>query len=105
MALPGSVFLKKATSSSVTVEKGSLAGTPAEEALEPSAPVCSFLRESPGCHEVPRRTSRQRLTLESLSVTAREKVQCGLRHWSTALRLTALWRIITMIGVIVCRVQ
>lgn len=106
MVLPGSVFLKKATSSSVTAEKGSLAGTPAEDILEPSAPVlCSFLGVSPGCHEVPGRTSLQGLTVESLSVAAREKVQCGLRHWSTALRLTALWRIITMTGVTVCRAQ
>lgn len=103
--LPGSVFLKKATSSSVTAEKGSLAGTPVEDVLEPSAPVCSLLGVSPGCHEVPGRTSLQGLTVESLSVAAREKVQCGLRHWTTALRLTALWRIITMTGVTVCRVQ
>lgn len=105
MALPGNVFLKKATSSSVTLEKGSLSGAPFEDGLVPPASVCSFQRWTPKCHEVLGRNLLQGLAGEYLSVAAQTaKVRRGLRCLSAALRFTALWRTPTMTGVIVCNV-
>lgn len=95
MVLPGSVSLKKATSSSVTVEKGSLSGIPL---LVPGVLECSVLGEAPRCHRLPGRDPPQGSAGESLSAAAQEEVQRGLRHRSAAQRLPALWRFITMTG-------
>lgn len=110
MALPGNVFLKKAKSSSVTLEKGSLSGAPFEDGLESPASVCSFQRWTLKCHEVLGRNLLQGLAGEYLSVAAQTaKVRRGLRCLSAALRFTALLRTPTMTGVIVgnigCRME
>lgn len=105
MALPGNIFLKKATSSSVTLEKGSLSGAPFEDGLELPASVCSFQRQIPKCHEVLGRNLLQGFAGEYLFVAAQTaKVRRGLRCLSAALRFTALWRTPTMMGVIACNV-
>lgn len=104
MALPGSIFLKKAKSSWVILEKGSLSGAATGDGLGPSAPVCSFWQRTPNCHEVLGRNRLQGLRGEYLSVALDEKVLCGLRCLRHALRFTALWKIPTMTGEIVCRV-
>lgn len=53
MALPGRIFSKKAKSSPVTVEKGSLVGAAAGDGSGTFAPECSF-REVAVRNELPR---------------------------------------------------
>lgn len=99
MARPGRIFLKKAKSSWVILEKGSLSGAAARDGSGLSAPVCSVRQQTPNCHELAGRNGLRRPTGESLAVAVNEKVLWRLRLLRAILSLSVLWKIPAMTGV------
>ncbi|KAF3845045.1 hypothetical protein F7725_008208 [Dissostichus mawsoni] len=99
-ARPGRIFLKKAKSSWVILEKGSRSGAAAGEGL--SAPVCSFRLQTANCREVEGRNEQWRSRGVCLPVTVHERGLWGLwglRCLRAVRSLSDLWKIPAMTGV------
>ncbi len=93
MALPGRIFLKKAKSSWVILEKGSLSGAAAGDGLDPSVPACSFRLQTPECHRVLGRNGLWGPTGENIALAVDEQVPWGPKCLRAALSLSDLCKI------------
>lgn len=91
MVLPGRILLKKAKSSSVTLEKGNLSGAPEGDNLDPSASTCSSRVEATTCPELQVRKGLQLGTGKSMAVDCKS-VLWGYRHLRVVFSLSALWK-------------
>lgn len=98
MALPGSNFLKKAKSSGVTLENGSLSGAALGDRLGLFAPAWSFREPTPHCTELGGRRRLLKPGDKVLTVAGDETVLWGLRSLRAVLRPSLLRKIPAMSG-------
>lgn len=97
MVLPGRIFLKKAKSSTDTLEKGRLSGAAAGAGLTPSVSSCNLRENTTNCAEPQMKGGLWKST--GTSRTVDEAVFWMHERLGALLSLDVLWKTFNMTGV------